>query len=218
MFHVVVEDERLCVGPAGPRSQTTDERHARVLVVDQPEQVVSRESEGVGEENGELGAGEIRHIVCVDAFLRIRGDVERFELGSGQARSPRRDSGPVFELSIAAYDALRDAADRVPGVELLPHDRRDRCCTLEVLGRHEHEDEVDIAGGGSAVQCRAQLGGERARGLFGVVVGRKRRGDPRRVRAGWPRRVVHACSSLNASSRRRETQPRTRERELGITP
>ena len=122
----VVEEQHLGARSAGARRDAADDRQARVLLIQEPEERAGRERERVDEHRHQRGVVvELRDARDREAVVgRNRLEVKRAHARAGERAGPESEAGSTLELAPAPDDALGHAAEQVGRPEPLANDGR----------------------------------------------------------------------------------------------
>src|SRR2546426_1202330 len=149
--------------------------------------------------------------------------MEALDLGARQRTRPDGHPRAPLELAATRDHSLGDAAEQVPGRELLAYGLGGRRGLLQVRRRQEDEGEVDLGG---AEPSTAGLAGRLRRGVPGRLRGRQTGPDP----AGERLRLHRQPQSMSANppaaritpnsftcSRKNEAAVTTRDRSASLS-
>ena len=180
--HRVVQDERLRARPPPAGGDPADERDPLVRLVQPRQERPDREREGIDEQRDQpriVELGKARHR---DPLLRLHGrGVEALDLRARQRTRPHGHRGALLELADTRDHSLGDAAEQVPGRELLADGLGGRLGLVQVRRGEEDEREVDL---GPAQRATAGLARRLRGGVPGRLRGRQTGPDPAGERLG----------------------------------
>jgi hypothetical protein len=183
--HGVVKDERLRAGPPPTGGDPADERDPLARLVQPRQERPDRKREGIDEQRDEPRVVEVGKARHRGPLFRLHGrDVEALDLRARQRTRPDGHRGAPLELAGTRNHSLGDAAEQVPGRELLAYGLGGRLGLDQVPGGEEDEREVDL---GPAQRAAAGLARRLRRGLPGRLRGRQTGPDPARERLGLHR-------------------------------
>ena len=181
-MHLVALDERLRAGPTPADGDPTDQRDPLVRLVQPCQERPEREGEGIDEQRDQpriVELGKARHRY---PLLRLHGrGVEALDLRARQRTRPDGHRGTLLELADTRDHSLGDAAEQVPGRELLADGLGGRLGLVQVRRGEEDEREVDL---GPAQRATAGLARRLRGGIPGRLRGRQTGPDPAGKRLG----------------------------------
>ena len=219
--------ERVGAGLVAAARHASDDWHARVLLLESADEGIDRKREGIGhEDQGGVGrplarqtlrpAGEHPAVGSLGVFER-----EGLNPAAGQAGQPDRHGRPRLLLLATGHDALRGAAQHMPGRHQVAEEFEHRPDCRAIGGRDEHEGEVGERAGaiGSEAAGRRiaakQVGHSRVRrlpkGELQPWIGRAAAAAPQPGAGVSPLPRLHVTISANdATAACSETPPGSR--------